>query len=82
MPIRDIEQLADVESRLGEANCDEALIRVALARLHQLDKLASSTESQERRAQGITHRTQAHTGQSTQDGGDEPACSTRAATRS
>ena len=46
VPIRDIEQLADVESRLGEANGDEALIRSALARLRQLDALVSSADSQ------------------------------------
>ncbi len=45
VPIRDIEQLADVESRLGEANGDEATIRSALARLRQLDALVSSSEA-------------------------------------
>lgn len=42
VPIRDVEQLADVESRLGEANDDEGLVRSALARLQQLDAIVSS----------------------------------------
>lgn len=42
VPIRDIEQLANVESRLGERNGDEALIRLALRRLRDLDRLVGT----------------------------------------
>ncbi len=45
VPIRDVEQLADVESRLGEANGDEALIQRALDRLRQLDVLVSGADA-------------------------------------
>ncbi|MBE2243390.1 MAG: CHAT domain-containing protein [Burkholderiaceae bacterium] len=45
VPIRDIEQLADLESRQGEAKPDEALIRGALDRLQQLDLLVSSDDA-------------------------------------
>lgn len=39
VPIRDIEQLANLEARLGERNADEALINSALERLQGLDAL-------------------------------------------
>ncbi len=45
VPIRDVEQLADVESRLGVANGDESLIRSALDRLRQLDALVSGADA-------------------------------------
>ena len=45
MPIRDIERLADLESLLGEDRADEALIRGALDRLQQLDRLVSSADA-------------------------------------
>jgi CHAT domain-containing protein len=45
VPIRDIEQLADVESRLGEANGDEDMIERALERLGQLDALVSGADA-------------------------------------
>ena len=44
VPIKDIEQLANVEARLGERNRDEALIRRALKRLEQLDLLVSAQD--------------------------------------
>ena len=45
VPIRDIERLADLESLLGEDRADEALIRGALDRLQQLDRLVSSADA-------------------------------------
>jgi tetratricopeptide (TPR) repeat protein len=42
VPIRDIEQLASVETKLGEKERDEAQIRRALERLDELDRLVSS----------------------------------------
>lgn len=44
VPIKDIEQLANVEARLGERTGNEALIRHALARLAQLDVLVSAKD--------------------------------------
>ena len=45
VPIKDIEQLANVEGRLGEIKLDEALIRRGLQRLQQLDALVASSEA-------------------------------------
>ncbi len=45
VPIKDIEQLANVEGRLGELTGDEGLIRRGLERLQQLDALVSSAEA-------------------------------------
>ena len=42
VPIKDIEQLANVESRLGERTNDEALLRCGLDRLAQLDQLVAA----------------------------------------
>jgi hypothetical protein len=42
VPIRDIEQLANVEARLGEKNSDETMIDGALDRLRGLDVLVSA----------------------------------------
>ena len=44
VPIKDIEQLANVEARLGERNCDEAMIRRALKRLDQLELLVAAQD--------------------------------------
>ena len=44
VPIKDIEQLANVEARLGERNRDEALIRRALTRLDQLELLVAAQD--------------------------------------
>ena len=41
VPIRDIEQLANVEARLGEKVADRELIESALTRLQRLDELVS-----------------------------------------
>lgn len=41
VPIRDIEQLANVEARLGEKVADPKLIQLALARLRRLDELVA-----------------------------------------
>ncbi len=41
VPIKDIEQLANVEARLGERQGNESLIRRGLARLRRLDELVS-----------------------------------------
>ena len=45
VPMRDVEQLADVESRLGASTGDEAPIRRALERLRQLDALVSGDDA-------------------------------------
>ncbi|MEO6408338.1 MAG: CHAT domain-containing protein [Burkholderiaceae bacterium] len=44
VPIKDIEQLANVEARLGERTRDEALIRRALKRLDQLELLVAAQD--------------------------------------
>ena len=45
VPIRDIEQLANVEARLGERRGDPALIRRALQRLQDLDRLVGEDKA-------------------------------------
>lgn len=45
VPIRDIEQLAGVESLLGEQTGDEGMVRRALERLQQLDALVSAADA-------------------------------------
>ncbi|MEO7151461.1 MAG: CHAT domain-containing protein, partial [Burkholderiaceae bacterium] len=47
VPIKDLEQLANVEARLGERRLDEAMIRRALKRLDQLDLLVASQDEGE-----------------------------------
>ena len=44
VPITDIEQLADVETRLGELNRDAAMIERGLERLHRLDLLVAGAD--------------------------------------
>jgi CHAT domain-containing protein len=48
VPMRAIEQLANVEARLGEKTANEALIQSALARLEMLDRLLGSAADQAR----------------------------------
>ncbi len=48
VPIRDIEQLADIEARLGEKGGDTDLIDCAVQRLDQLDALLADQADRER----------------------------------
>ncbi len=44
VPITDLEQLADVETRLGERDGDVALVRLGLERLRRLDQLVAGAD--------------------------------------
>jgi tetratricopeptide (TPR) repeat protein len=46
VPITDVQQLANVESRLGERNRDAAMIELGLGRLRQLDSLVADASGQ------------------------------------
>jgi len=46
VPIRDLEQLANVEARLGERNADETLIDSALERLQGLERLVLKADGE------------------------------------